>query len=176
MLECFVTCPPEGEYYNFNCSPVPSVYVVVPQEGWRLLDLGEEANDKDILRFAEQSGHFDFLNDPAEDIYGLDDGERPQISVAGECKEFCESRGLVSVLQKYIDRVKEMFSNIVSLSADVDYFMDDESSDEGHIAIRVEVTSDQKTSLAEYDKWVDWVISNIAVEQRGFFTLVVRRV
>ncbi|MCK4787477.1 MAG: hypothetical protein KAV87_27210 [Desulfobacteraceae bacterium] len=35
----------------------------------------EEATYKDILSFAEQSEYFAFLDEPDEDIYGLDDGE-----------------------------------------------------------------------------------------------------
>jgi len=98
------------------------------------------------------------------------------VPITQDCKEFCESRRLSSILGEYLTKVKKVFSNIVSLSAEMDYFMDDDSADEGHIVLRVEVVSDQKTALAEYDKWVYWVISSIPVEQRGFFTLAVRRV
>jgi len=41
----------------------------------QLLTFEEEATDKDILRFAEQSGHFAFLDESEEDIYRPDDGE-----------------------------------------------------------------------------------------------------
>jgi hypothetical protein len=102
--------------------------------------------------------------------------EKIQESITAECKKFCESHGLSSILGEYLTKVKKVFSNIVNLSADIDYFLDDESADEGHIVLRVEVVSDQKTALAEYDRWVDWVIRRIPVEQRDFFTLAVRRV
>ncbi len=40
-----------------------------------LPDAGEEANDEDAwLNAAIAGGAFDFLSDPAEDIYTLDDG------------------------------------------------------------------------------------------------------
>ncbi len=35
----------------------------------------QEANDFEILLFAMNSKSFEFLNDPAEDIYQPDDGE-----------------------------------------------------------------------------------------------------
>lgn len=34
-----------------------------------------EMSDEEVLLVAEQSGSFDFLNDPSEDIYTLQDGE-----------------------------------------------------------------------------------------------------
>lgn len=35
------------------------------------------AGSNDLMRLAETSGAFDFWNDPAEDIYGPDDGNPP---------------------------------------------------------------------------------------------------
>lgn len=35
------------------------------------------AGAEDLMKLADTSGAFDFWNDPAEDIYGPDDGERP---------------------------------------------------------------------------------------------------
>ena len=34
-----------------------------------------ELTDDEVLQMAEEEGHFDFLDDPAEDIYSWDDGE-----------------------------------------------------------------------------------------------------
>jgi len=34
-----------------------------------------ELTDDELLKGAEEQGHFDFLNDPAEDIYTWEDGE-----------------------------------------------------------------------------------------------------
>lgn len=35
----------------------------------------DQVGVEDLMRLAETSGAFDFWNDPAEDIYGPDDGE-----------------------------------------------------------------------------------------------------
>jgi len=143
--------------------------------------LAFEPPEPDLVPYecCRSSGVLNFWDDESEDIYTAEmpcASEKIQMSISAQCKNFCESRGLSSVLAEYLTKAKEVFSNIVNLSADIDYFMDDESADEGHIVLRVEVVSDQKTALTEYDRWVDWVISSIPVEQRGFFTLAVRRV
>jgi hypothetical protein len=48
---------------------------VLPSAGWQVTVAEEEAADQEILRCLEKSGHFDFLKNPEEDVYGLDDGE-----------------------------------------------------------------------------------------------------
>ncbi len=65
----------QEQYYNFNQAyVVPSLYIQLPQAGWTAT-VTEEATDKEILRCLEKSGHFDFLKNPEEDIYGISDGE-----------------------------------------------------------------------------------------------------
>lgn len=96
--------------------------------------------------------------------------------VSHACVEFCDSHGLNSILRMCLKKVREIFSNITRVYAELDHFRDDEPGDIGHIVIRVEVESNQPTALAEYDKWVNWVILEIPPEQRNFFTLTVRRV
>lgn len=55
--------------YNFDATQVvPSLYVKFPQH--------EQDNEETNLAvLASQSKAFDFLNDPAEDIYNLNDGK-----------------------------------------------------------------------------------------------------
>lgn len=66
----------QEQYYNFNQAyVVPSIYIELPKAGWTVTVAEEEATDKEILRCLEKSGQFDFLNNPEEDIYKLDDGD-----------------------------------------------------------------------------------------------------
>jgi len=92
------------------------------------------------------------------------------------CVEFCNSRGLLGVLRRYLNQAKVAFSNIIHLSAELDYFRDEGIEDSTHVVIRIEANSDQKTSLSEYDAWVDWVIQNISPDDCNFFTLTVQRI
>jgi len=74
-LEQFITFSQEDQYYDFSLVHVPTLYIDASRAEWQMMDYGNEATDKEILRFAEQSGQVDFLDEPEEDIYGLDDGE-----------------------------------------------------------------------------------------------------
>jgi len=85
-------------------------------------------------------------------------------------------RGLNSVLAKCLVKVKEIFSDIEKLSAELDYFRDNQEEDSTHIVIRVEVNSAQQTALREYDRWTSWMAKNVAPNDSEFFTLTVRRV
>ena len=73
-----------GEYVIFNEEDKcyfglnqiePSRYVLSLCNDWKFYENFEEATDEDILRFVENSSAFDFLKDPEEDIYSLNDGE-----------------------------------------------------------------------------------------------------
>lgn len=92
------------------------------------------------------------------------------------CVEFCNSRGLLGALRECLNRARVIFSNIAHLSAELDYFRDEEIEDSTHVVIRVKVKSDQKVALDEYDAWVDWVIQNISPDDGNFFTLTVQRI
>lgn len=96
--------------------------------------------------------------------------------VSDACIEFCDSRGLNDVLRICLEQARGTFSNIRNLYAELDHFRDDEPEDIGHVIIRLEVESDQETSLKEYDACVDWMVGNIAASDSNFFTLTVRRV
>jgi len=65
----------ERAYYDLSWQVVASLYVDACLAGWKPICTEEEATDREILRFAERSSQLDFLSDPAEDIYGLDDGK-----------------------------------------------------------------------------------------------------
>ena len=97
-------------------------------------------------------------------------------SVSKACIEFCDSHGLNDVLRMCLKQVRETFPNIRNLCAELDYFRDDEPEDIGHAVIRLEVESDQKNALKEYDAYIDWMVENIAASDSNFFTLTVRRV
>jgi len=132
------------------------------------------------------SGALSFWDDESEDIYSFEKGKIAQETgpsieefaapVSQACKEFCDLRGLNSVLAKCLVKVKEIFSNIVGLSAELDYFWDEGIEDSTHVVIRIKVSSDQKTALSEYDSWVNWIIQNISPNESNFFTLTVQRI
>lgn len=92
------------------------------------------------------------------------------------CIKFCNSHRLISVLNSCLDQASLTFSNIKDLSADLDYYEDDESEDTGHIVIRVDVCADQKTALDEYDAWLDWFVENVDDKNRSLITLTNQRV
>ena len=75
IQEQFVAFSQEDKYYDLSIDYVPSSYVDALRANWKLLTFEEEATDKDILRFAEQSGHFAFLDEPEEDMYKPDNGQ-----------------------------------------------------------------------------------------------------
>ncbi len=56
-------------------SVVPSKYIFTQPGDWVVVTNESEASDEEILHFTLKSKSFEFLNDPAEDIYRLDDGE-----------------------------------------------------------------------------------------------------
>lgn len=62
-------------YYDLSWQVVASLYVDACLGGWKVIYPEEEATDRDILESAERGGQLEFLSDPGEDIYGLDDGE-----------------------------------------------------------------------------------------------------
>jgi len=98
------------------------------------------------------------------------------VPVSDACKEFCDSHGLNSVLRTCLEQARHAFSNIRNLYAELDYFRDNEPEDVGHIVIRPEVKSDQKSALSQYDAWVDWMIANIPASETNFLTLTIKRV
>lgn len=91
------------------------------------------------------------------------------------CAEFCNSRGLTPLLKICLRQIKEIFPDRKSLYAELDYFEDDFSTEDGHVAIRLEVAYDAQTSSAKYDDWINWAIDNIKPNDIGLFTLTIRR-
>ena len=96
--------------------------------------------------------------------------------VSDACVEFCDYRGLNLVLIKCLKQARKIFSNIKNLYAELDYFKDDEAQDIGHVVIRLEVGSDQGTTLDEYDAWVDWMVNSINPNDSAFLALTVKRI
>ena len=74
-LNQFIVSPSQEQYYDFSHIHVPSYYIVASKENWRLTQDEQEATYEEVLRHMEKSKSFDFLNDPEEDIYELEDGE-----------------------------------------------------------------------------------------------------
>ena len=66
----------QTNYYNFAATAVvPSLYI--PPQNWRQsipASQKQKSDELDLASLAERSKAFDFLNDPAEDIYDLNDG------------------------------------------------------------------------------------------------------
>lgn len=66
----------EETYRDFNQPVVvPSVYVRGDNRIGGFFVQGEEDLTAEMLKYAEQSGSFDFLSNPDEDLYTFDDGE-----------------------------------------------------------------------------------------------------
>lgn len=135
--------------------------------------------------YCRSSEVLSFRDYPSEDMYNLNDAQPVEASTvepkllelaSDPCIEFCDSRGLSSVLAACLTKAKEIFSTIVKLSAELDYFRDDQAQNTEHVVIRVEVNSDQQTALREYDRWIRWMATNVAPSDSDFFTLTVRRV
>jgi hypothetical protein len=76
-LEKFAFFPnTQQDYYDSRIATVvPSKYIFTQPGDWVLITNEPEASDEEILRHAMKSKSFEFLNDPAEDIYSLADGE-----------------------------------------------------------------------------------------------------
>lgn len=91
------------------------------------------------------------------------------------CVEFCNLRGLIPVLEKCLRQIEKIFADRKSLYAELDYFEDDFSAEDGHVAIRLEVAYDAQTSSAKYNAWINWAIDNIKPNDIGLFTLTIRR-
>jgi len=71
----YVSLTPNDQYYDFAIVHVPSLYVYGQADTWRATVPETELSDSELLRLAEATGQFDFLNDPAEDVYSPNDGE-----------------------------------------------------------------------------------------------------
>ena len=93
-----------------------------------------------------------------------------------DCVEFCNAKGLKSVLNEYIDRVKQNFSCINKIIVELDHFRDYENEDTGHVVIRVKVGSDQSIVIKEYDEMVSWIAENIPSDKSECFAITVKRV
>lgn len=72
-MEVLIPFGQEDQYYDLSFDYVPSIYIV--QEGWTVAEPEREVSDREILHSLEQGGYFDYLKDPEEDIYGLNDGK-----------------------------------------------------------------------------------------------------
>jgi hypothetical protein len=92
------------------------------------------------------------------------------------CVEFCNSLGLIDDLRNCLNQLENTFSNIKYHFAELDYFQDEDTEDQGHIVFNVEVQSSRDVSKAEHNKWIDWFVENITDDKRQFFVLDLVRV
>ena len=97
-------------------------------------------------------------------------------TITYECKNFCESQGLVEVFEQCCAQTRTIFSNIQSIDCDIDYFEDDDSEEMPHVVIRIKVDADQEAVFIEYDKWLDWFVENVDDDKRDLITLLFQRV
>jgi hypothetical protein len=96
-------------------------------------------------------------------------------TVSDECIEFADCQNLNEILERCFHAIRKFFSKIMSLSADLDQFRDEEPEDIGHIVIRLKVASTSKTVLKEYDTWANWTIQNLKPEDCARLTLTISR-
>ncbi len=92
-----------------------------------------------------------------------------------ECITFCNSRGLISSLRSCLEAAKRFFSNRKRLTAELDYFQDEGTEDEGHVVIRLVLESSPETAFREYRSWVEWFVASIEPDHRNLFTLTFTR-
>jgi len=103
-------------------------------------------------------------------------GSQLQETITPECIEFCKAHGILVQFNNCLDKAVALFSNVVSVSADYDRFPPDECEDEGHVAIGIEVRSDQDTAFRDYERYGDWMLDNIAPAASRFFVVTFNRV
>lgn len=84
-----------------------------------------------------------------------------------ECITFCNSRGLISSLRSCLEAAKRFFSNRKRLTAELDYFQDEGTEDDGHVVIRLVLESSPETAFREYRSWVEWFVANIEPYHRN---------
>lgn len=90
-------------------------------------------------------------------------------------KEFLRNRGLVPELVMCLEKAQDSFSNLESLIAGYDCFHSEDYEEEGHIVIRVTVSSSQDTAFEDYDTFNEWMLENIADDNLECFVVAVRR-
>ena len=118
-----------------------------------------------------------FIKSVITDTICISELEIPIIeSVSKECLEFCDSHGLTSILADCLSKAKELFTSRIKISADLDYFREDQAENNPHVVIRVEVSSDQQTAIGEYDQFVCWMATEISPSDSQHFTITVKRV
>ncbi len=111
---------------------------------------------------------------PTIDVVGTDPTLYGMATIA--CIEFCTKHGILDALGKCLAKAKELFSDVVSVSADYDSLPPDESDEVGHTVIKVEVRSDQDTAFRDYERYADWMLETIPLNKSAFFTVVFSRV
>lgn len=118
-----------------------------------------------------------FIKSVITDTICISELEIPVVeSASRECLEFCDSQGLTSILADCLSKARELFSNRIKVSADLDYFRDDQVENTPHVVIRVEVKSDQQTAIGEYDQFAYWMATEIPSSDSHLFTITVKRV
>jgi hypothetical protein len=92
-----------------------------------------------------------------------------------DCVEFCNSHGLINYLRRCRKALNSTFSNIHKMIAELNYYQEIDTIDEGHIVIRLEIKSDRETYKKEYKSWVSWMVQNLRDESRMFISVSIDR-
>lgn len=124
-----------------------------------------------------------FLSNQAKDttVSSQEEGatveDNPPITWAVEdiAKEFSKNHGLIPDLIRCLEKARKSFSNLENLVAEYDCFHSEDYEEEGHIVIRITVSSSQDTAFNEYDSYNEWMMENISDEILDSFVVTVRR-
>ena len=140
--------------------------------------VGDEFEDLVVLAYKQYSDH------KREIVRSLTTPKRHTITEVDEpvtwevdeiAAQFCKTKGLIPKLVACLNQAEVTFTNIERLVAEYDCFQSDDYEEDGHIAIRIEVGSDQDTAFTQYDALNDWMLENLSDDKLDLFVLTVRR-
>lgn len=138
-------------------------------------DIPSYASGKGYLTIKSNNGIqvYKFQSDPEESSDSSEDLEEISLNgswpylekisenITEECFDFCNSQGLVKILEQCLEKVKEIFEGkITHLLSELDFFVDDEPEDIGHVVIRLELDSTNDFENQE-ELWDIWFIDNV---------------
>lgn len=161
---------------EWGLSEPPNLRVLLSQ--WSNLEDSEKFGVLVIkcpIEHQEQIAQHILITKKAESTPAWPEEHKFSERVSDACIEFAEYHSLNEILERCFHAVRRNFSKIISLSADLDQFRDEESEDIGHIVIRLKVASTPKTVLKEYDMWANWTVQNLRPEDCARLTLTVNR-
>lgn len=103
-------------------------------------------------------------------------GSWPYKNLSEACFDFCNRQALLGDVQDCLFNVQKIFADSIKyLFAELDYFVDDEPEDIGHVVIRLVVSCDEQSAEEREELWDMWFISNINNYARSKIVLDVDR-